>query len=463
MSFSRRKFLTLAGATTVGTVAASPLQMLYARVANGQSITAEGYGPLIPDPNGLLDLPRGFRYNAFSRTGDRMSDGNPVPGDHDGMAAFPGPNNTTILVRNHEVNLSEVSEAVQAFDNSQKYDTLAFGGTTTLVVGPDRRLVQDYASLAGTINNCAGGLTPWGSWISCEETIDVTANQKHGYAFEVPINTQPRELAAPLPIRAMGRFIHEAIAVDPQTGFIYETEDNFAGVMGIRGLSFFYRFIPDRKITAPGQLANMGGRLFALKIKGSNGSVNLTNNPNLGGEVGKIRVGEAMPVEWVRIQNPDPEPTDKPVPDQALEAGGAIFMRNEGIWYGNDLIYFDSTQGGPPALDSTRGNGQVWAYDPKAETLTLLAEAPPDGNILDEPDNLTVSPFRDLFLCEDGGGEQFIRGLTPDGKLYTFARNAVSDNEFAGACFSTNPLTMYVNIQDPGITFAIWGPWDRRA
>jgi len=444
--------------------------MLYARVANGQSITAEGYGPLIPDPNGLLDLPRGFRYNAFSRTGDQMSDGNPVPGDHDGMAAFPGPNNTTILVRNHEVNLREVSEAVQAFSDSQKYDVGGFGGTTTLVVGPDRRLIRHYASLAGTINNCAGGPTPWGSWISCEETIDVTPDQKHGYAFEVPITTRPRELAQPLPIRAMGRFIHEAIAVDPRSGYIYETEDNFPGVDengdGIRtaGLSFFYRFIPERKVTKPGELAKMGGTLYALKIRGSDKSVNLTNNPNLGGTVGRIRVGEAMPVEWVEIQNPDPEPTDMLVPDQALEAGGAIFMRNEGIWYGNNLIYFDSTQGGPPAIDATngRGNGQVWAYDPKAETLTLLAEAPPDGQILDEPDNLTVSPFRDLFLCEDGGGEQFVRGLTPDGKLYTFARNAVSKAEFAGACFSTNPLTMYVNIMDPGITFAIWGPWDRR-
>ncbi|MGB3200987.1 MAG: alkaline phosphatase PhoX, partial [Nodosilinea sp.] len=140
--------------------------------------------------------------------------------------------------------------------------------------------------------------------------------------------------------------------------------------------------------------------------------------------------------------------------------GAAIFFRGEGAWYGNGLVYFTATQGGPPAVDSTRGNGQVWAYNPQRETLTLLVEASPSGELLDEPDNIVVSPFGDLFLCEDGGGEQFVVGVNGKGELYQFARNAFNDSEFAGACFSPDGQTLFVNNQSLG-TFAIWGPWPR--
>lgn len=424
--------MTLAGATAVGTVAASPLQMLYTRVAKGQPITAEGYGPLIPDPNGLLDLPRGFRYNAFSRTGERMSDGNPVPADHDGMAAFPGANNTTILVRNHELSPGE-TPATQA---PNPYDPAVGGGTTTLIVGPDRQLQRHFVSLAGTYRNCAGGPTPWGSWISCEENTSVPGDgspvtKKHGYNFEVPSGgTGP---VNPEPLIAMGRFNHEAIAVDPNTGIVYETED--------RGDGLFYRFIPNQK----GNL-RAGGQLQALSIPG----IKTTKTG--------IPVGKTYPVEWINIDNPDPD-TDT-VRVEGFAKGATQFTRGEGAWYGNNEIYFCCTDGGAARL------GQVWRYQPGRNprdggTIALFAE-PNNPGILDSPDNITVSPFRDLFICEDGDAEQFVRGVTPEGQLYSFARNALNDREFAGACFSTSPLTLYVNIQDPGITFAIWGPFARR-
>jgi secreted PhoX family phosphatase len=473
--FSRRKFLTLAGATATGTTLVSPLEAFYARVARGQGVRGVGFGPLQPrrplNPEDLgntvvgnlsnvplLELPPGFNYTAISITGQTMSDGNLVPGDHDGMAAFPGPGNNVILIRNHELSPGE-----SKFGNAQgviapankKYDQINAGGTTTLMVGPNRRLVSDFASLSGTIRNCAGGPTPWGSWISCEETFN-TGNPgvvRHGYNFEVPVSSEI-SLADPTPLIAMGRFSHEAVAVDPSTGYIYETED--------RGDSCFYRFVPAVGIpTAPGQLTE-GGTLFALVIQGMP-TVNTSNNFFLGGAPGLIPIGQPMPVAWVQIEEPDP--VNDTVRAEAQSKGAAIFNRGEGAWYGNGLIYFISTGGG------AGGNGQVWVYNPSAETITLLVEAAPTGELLDNPDNITVAPFGDLFLCEDGGGQQFVVGVTESGELYQFARNALirpdngnADNsEFAGACFSPDGRTLYVNTQGIGITYCIWGPWSRRA
>jgi len=250
MKLSRRKFVTLAGASAAGATMPSPLEAFYARVANGQPTRGVGYGPLFPKlaenadelvntPIGdfsttpILELPRGFNYTAISLTGEMMDDGGRVSGGHDGMAAFPVPNRTTVLVRNHELN--PTSNGVVA---PKQYDRIG-GGTTTLVVGSNRRIIRQYASLAGTIRNCAGGPTPWGSWVSCEETFNqgLPGVVRHGYNFEVPASANIA-VADPVPLVAMGRFNHEAIAVDPDTGFVYETED--------RGDSCFYRFRPDQ-------------------------------------------------------------------------------------------------------------------------------------------------------------------------------------------------------------------------
>lgn len=436
MSLSRRQFFTLAGASAAGAVLMSPLEALYTKAARGQLVNGGGYGPLIPDPNGLLDLPRGFQYRAISRTGDMMNDGNPVPGGHDGMGAFPGPNNTTILIRNHELSPNSTTQVV-----GLKYDNLCKGGTTTLIVGANRQIQSHFASLAGTYRNCAGGTTPWGSWISSEENTSTPAtndpvnitgnvNQRHGYNFEVPANA--KTTVTPVTLKAMGRFNHEAVAIDPKTGIVYETED--------RGNGLFYRFIPNQ----PGKLVE-GGVLEALKIKGMPQAITKTNFP----------VRQPMQVEWVRIDNPDPD-TDT-VRVEGFSKGAAQFTRGEGIWYGNGEFYFCCTDGGAAGL------GQVWRYVPgktaqEGGTLELFVE-PNDVNVLDSPDNIVVAPFGDLIICEDGDDEQFVVGVTQKGELYQFARNAINDNEFAGARFSPDGQTMFVNIQTPGITFAIWGPW----
>jgi uncharacterized protein len=438
MLISRRRFLTAAALGTAGTALAHPLQQLYARAVAGQSLVAKGYGSLVRDPQGVIDLPTGFRYQIFSRTGDKMADGNRVPGNHDGMAAFAGPNNTTILVRNHELNpdapIGTVAPAAKTYDARGK------GGTTTLVINSERQLVRDFVSLAGTSRNCAGGPTPWGSWLTCEEVVSTPATnqpgsllnveQPHGYIFEVPASaTGPVE---PIPLKAMGRFYHEAVAVDPGTGIVYETEDRIDGR--------FYRFIPNQ----PGKLA-AGGVLEALRIQGQPRAITTTNFP----------VGQKLPVEWVKIEEPDP--AEDTLRGEAYQKGAAQFSRGEGMCYSKGSIYFTCTNGGG------KGCGQVWRYIPgktaqEGGAIELLVEST-DPTVLDFPDNLVMAPSGDLVICEDGSGGNNLVGLTPQGQLYTLAHNALNQNEFAGVCFAPDGQTLFVNIQDPGMTLAIWGPW----
>lgn len=418
MTLSRRQFFSLAGAGTAGALLLSPLQAFYAK----RTLAAGPYGALVTDPLGVLDLPAGFSYVRLSETGQMMNDGYTVPGGHDGMGAFAGTNGNTVLIRNHELNPSSGTR-VNA-PNSKKYDTQGRGGTTTLVVSPNGALVSHYGSLAGTYRNCAGGPTPWGSWLSCEESFEV-GNKKHGYIFEVP--SSATGFVTPVPLVAMGRFNHEAAAVDPNTGYVYLTED--------RDDSLLYRFVPN----TPNNLS-AGGTLYALKI---------TAIPQANTKTG-FTVGQSHAVSWVQIANPDP--TSDTVRVAGFNLGAAKFARGEGIFYGNGDIYFCCTSGGSAGL------GQVWRYTPSTQTLRLYIQ-PNNAGILDFPDNIVVAPNNDIFLCEDGGGTDFIVGVTPTGSLYKFARNALNTNEFAGVCFSPNGQIMFVNVQTPGITFAITGPW----
>lgn len=418
MTISRRQFFTLAGTGTAGAILLSPLQAFYAK----RTLAAGPYGSLQTDPLGVLDLPAGFSYVRLSETGQTMTDGYQVPAGHDGMGAFSGTNGNTILIRNHE--LSSTSSNGLSAPNSKKYDTKGRGGTTTLVVSSNRTLISHYGTLAGTYRNCAGGPTPWGSWLSCEESFE-TGNKKHGYVFEVP--SSATGFVTPVPLVAMGRFNHEAAAVDSDTGYVYLTEDRDDGLL--------YRFVP----STPNDLS-AGGTLYALRI---------TAIPQANTTTG-FTVGQAHAVDWVVITNPDP--SSDTVRTAGFNLGAAKFARGEGIFYGDGDIYFCCTSGGSAGL------GQIWRYTPATETLRLYIQ-PNDANVLDFPDNIVVAPNGDLFLCEDGGGTDFIVGITPTGALYKFARNALNTSEFAGVCFSPDGQIMFVNMQTPGITFAITGPW----
>jgi secreted PhoX family phosphatase len=370
-----------------------------------------------------------------------MSDGFPTPGAHDGMAAFPLPNGNVRLIRNHELGGREPGAPLA----TPAYDERTAGGTTSLEIDPaSRAVVRDFVSLSGTHRNCAGGPTPWGSWLSCEESVAERAggtSPVHGYIFEVPVAAEgPVE---PLPLRAMGRFVHEAVAVDPATGIVYETED--------QGRAGFYRFLPERPYTtvAPADLA-VGGRLQMLAVR---------DRPNADLASGQTP-GVVLSVAWVDIADPDPADAGanpSAVFDQGWAYRGARFSRVEGCWYAEGSIWFTCTDGGDAAC------GQVWRYTPAAEEMVLVFESPSDA-LLDYPDNVCISPRGGIVLCEDGRGRQYVRGLTREGKLFDFASNLASDSEFAGATFSPDGGTLFLNIQnDPGATFAIWGPWEQGA
>ena len=465
MNLSRRNFLRTSGAVTLGFVGLRNL------LGRGVALAADGgaspLGPLVADPRGVLNLPSGFAYNVFSKNGERMDDGFFVPGNHDGMAAFPGPNGKTILVRNHEIGhlparigpFGRNNELLTKINPSFLYDRAfskdpPLGGTTTLVYDTARRrLDSHYLSLVGTLTNCAGGPTPWNTWLSCEES-DQTAGEvfenDHGYVFEVPARAKIG-LTRPRPIKPMGRFVHEAVAVDPRTNIVYLTEDRSDGLI--------YRFIPDH----PPRLIE-GGKLQGLKVK-DQPSLDLTNWIDANGKrIGlKIPVGQPMAVEWI-----DLDEIQSPKGDLRLRGfaqGAARFTRGEGMWFGRRSIFFACTDGG------VKRKGQIWRYVPsrwegqaeeqnKPGTVELFIE-PNNKELLENADNVTVAPWGDLVLCEDGPNEQFLIGVTPKGELYRIAQNIRSESEFAGSTFSPDGSTLFVNIQHSGVTIAITGPWPR--
>lgn len=439
MSLSRRKFVSLAGIGVGSAVLATPIKNLYSNLIKGKPAFADKIGSLVSDPQGILDLPPGFQYKVLSRVGETMDDGQIVPNQHDGMGAFAGENGQTILVRNHEVSPFNIINNLTP--DVPQYDTNCGGGTTTLIVDSDRNLTQHYRSLAGTNRNCAGGTTPWGSWISCEEDIATPyppsgyslqqvfpfwgkVSEKHGYNFEVPAQAK---LAQPIPLKGMGRFRHEAIACDPNTGYIYQTEDQFN--------SCIYRFKPNK----PGNLQG-GGTLEALMIK---------DVPRVDTGI-NFPLNQPLEVTWVQLEDVDPE--HDTLRFEAQMKGAAVFRRGEGMCYANQELYWTATNGGAAKV------GQIFRYNPHQETLELFVESPGVG-VMDYPDNLILAPFGDLIVCEDGRGEQFLLGITPNGEYYKFARNALNNSELAGVCFAPDGQTMFVNIYDPGMTLAIWGAW----
>lgn len=441
---SRRQFLRTSGAFALG------FSGLHAFMGCNPSLTPpnERFGPLVSDPAGIMDLPAGFGYKIVSRVGDQMNDGFYVPGAADGMAAFEGPSGQTIVVRNHEVNPG-ADPAMGAFgpdnallsklDPNLLYDAgvdgnPALGGTTTFVYDTARQqLVSQYLSLAGTLRNCAGGPTPWNTWITCEEITtragEDGAAKDHGYAFQVPASATPT-VAIPEPLRAMGRFNREAVAVDPATNIVYQTEDTHDGLI--------YRFIPDD----PSDIA-AGGRLQVLHVRDQAG----LDTRNWDAQT--VSIGTELEIDWLDIED-----VEAPLDDLRLrgfDQGAARFARGEGMWYGNDAVYFACTNGGKAEC------GQIWRLVPD-RTLELFIE-PNDPGLIENADNLTVTPWGDLIVCEDGSNEQFLVGVTPHGELYKFARNAVSNSELAGATFSPDGTTLFVNIQHDGLTLAITGQW----
>lgn len=472
MSIDRRMFLK---SVSAGAVLGGPFAGFLADGAHA----APSFRSLRPAPDQRdqvvrLHLPEGFRYRSFHDTSAPvvLGDGTTLPGRHDGMGAFPGPSGRSILVRNHEVN-----GPVPAFSaTAPVYDPMTGGGTTTIDVSGDGVVAGSWASLVGTQMNCSGGQMPWGSWITCEETVNgpdvgpdftgapnTALTKPHGFIFEVPTSG----IASAEPITAAGRFAHEAVAYDPVGNALYLTEDNFGFPSG------FYRYLPPSNPGSVGRLEN-GGRLQMLRV---------ADMPQADLAAAQ-RLRATYEVEWVDIDDPAPvfpytpgvtAPTSNNtaiqyVSAQGIDQGAARFSRLEGMAYDNGTVYFCSTQGGGvaeggpnPSVDGWgTGFGQIWAYRIEESVLQLLYQSPGRSS-LDFPDNVTTSARGTLVVCEDHDQDNYLRGLSRGGQIFDIALNRMAGrfgDEFAGSTFSPDYKTLFVNIQaSRGLTFAIWGPW----
>ncbi|HJR57061.1 MAG TPA: alkaline phosphatase PhoX [Rhizomicrobium sp.] len=464
MSLSRRQF-GFAALTTVAFSGMSRWAQAYEDAPYVNEIT--GYGPLRTDAGGLLDLPEGFSYSVVSRAGDVMDDGFHAPGNFDGMGCFAAGPGKIALVRNHELTFSEAGWSRSAARETAALQSrlaamphfgraadgrVAPGGTSTLIVDmATGRRESEFLSITGTSVNCAGGATPWGSWLTCEEAVNVApeSTQSHGWVFEVP--SAQKGLVTPQPIKGMGRYRHEAAAVDPKTGIVYLTED--------RDNSLFYRYLPD----APGELVK-GGRLQALAF--ANTDIE-TDSRNWYGK--DFAPGSSRAVRWIDMREVESPNDDLRVRGHAR--GAVQFARGEGLHLavkpdGSCEFYFTCTSGGPARL------GQIMRYVPspnegrKEEAdqparLQLFVEST-DPRVFEYGDNLTVTPQGHLVVCEDKTGTKvnYLRGIAPSGKIYALARLTM-DTELAGACFSPDGQVLFVNAYHPGITLAIRGPWSQ--
>ena len=486
MGFNRREFLQASAGVAASSLIAARALGAGARTS---AIVPGPYGLLAPVADletglALLMLPEGFAYRTFSWAGDAMGKMR-VPTLHDGMgvvhAEKRGAETVVTLIRNHECPLSQPILAPARYDTAvPPGQRFAPGGGTTTLQFSGQRWLSVEPSLGGTFYNCAGGAAPWGSWFTCEETFtDLTTHggRRHGYVFEVR-----RDAAATTanPIVDMGRMMHEAVAIDPATNYAYLTEDN-------PRCSCLYRFVPNDRSGTPGSYEK-GGKLQAARVIG---------RPNT--DLMTPAVGDIHRIEWVDIDNPDAHPGQTPVPFpgrpglvggpflNAWTKGALLLSRLEGICHHQGKLFVVDTAAGTSAAGVRgEGEGAVWEYDPREQTLRALFVAG-TAMVGDNIDNITLSPRGGILLCEDGdilldrnGPGTRLLGLTKDGDSFAFAKNNVllteamiqgagkqikardyRAQEFCGACFDPAGTTLFVNLQYPGITFAIWGPWER--
>ena len=344
------------------------------------------------DVKKVVDLHPELHYKIISEAGSIMSDGLRLPDLPDGMGSFNVDNNI-VLVRNHELDLingmkkSAFSDPINQMNQlgNKHYDKNAIGGTTTVVLDKSsKNVIREYLSLSGTDDNCSGGVTPWGTWLTCEESIDKKKVNAipHGYVFEV--DPRNNSLGIPTPLKNMGRFYHEAVAFDKfQNAYLTEDRDN----------GLIYKFSPKRLNSLE------KGDLFALKIKGEKDSRNWSKP--------SIEVNKRYLAEWVEIEDVDPD--DDTMRYEGLEKGATPFSRPEGIVADKGSLYICCTSGGPLK------RGQIWKIIPvnKKETQVELWYEVQDDASLNMPDNIVVAPWGDLIVCEDNSRLNRLWGITP--------------------------------------------------
>ncbi len=464
MSISRRQFL----ARTATISAGATLAGLFASSGPAGAFPASGYGPLITDPAGLVDLPAGFTYKVLAlqtaigstpatQLGLRTPPENlgPVPGAPDGMGSFYEPaTGRTYLVCNHE--LSTGAGVPRSFRGNPvpTYDSGigANGGCTTLVLDSSMNVIDHVPSIGGTIRNCAGGVTPWGTWLTCEENTSAPSSslvKQHGYLFEVDPKTGLTNAVA---YNAMGRASHEAVAIDPLTSNAYITEDTTGSVL--------YKFVPTDTSQQFGSLGN-GGTLFGMKVPGINNFAELNT-------IGQVISG----VTWVQAPAADvPGLKDTFGVSTSVTRGTKL----EGCWWIDGALWFAQSYSGAiaatPGPAAPANDGGVFKYDPVAGTLTTITRIAVGGqtvsltdgvitqnHVILNPDNIAATPYGGAIWSQDGGGSQYLVCLSPNGTFFPVAKNP-ANGEWAGAHFSLDGQWLFANQQGRGLTVAITGPW----
>lgn len=486
MSTTRRSLLAT-GAAGVGLAVAGAVPALAeatpGRGRGGRGATGGApasrtpFPPLKDDPNGILALAAGFSYSIITTAGETMLDGGQgvTPGSHDGMAVLRAPRGRYRLIQNHEVKGGE-EDPVPLVEGTV-YDPGALAGGCTVITTDTKGTNHgEFVAISGTVNNCAGGPTPWGTWLTCEETSDRagktwtaddgttgTYEKDHGYVFEVWADGT----ADPTPIKCLGRYAHEALAIDNTRTQVFLSED------ADEPNGLFYRWsAPAGVKLGPGvmtKLAADAGTLAAMQIILDDGTV----LPDVA-YLTSAQLNRPFPVTWIEVPERDAQTT--PVREQFDDGQVTRGRKFEGVWGTDEGVYVVNSyaweEGDMPA-DAVPHDGMVWFYNYRNQTIQLVTYFPhqtvtetegaaPYGDLqFDGPDNVTVTPWGSLVLAEDGEGASHVLGSFPGGPTYAIARNQLNDSEFCGPCFSADGRVLFVNMQSPGYTLAITGPWEK--
>jgi secreted PhoX family phosphatase len=493
MTITRRQILT-AGSAGVGLSVAGVLPSLTesAAAAHGSPPSSGGvpFPPLQDDPDGILALPAGFSYKIVTREGvtDMSFGQGKTPAFHDGTGVVAAGRNKLTIIQNHELTPHMATFGVPHVPGTV-YDPGAANasGCTVITMDGNGRRTAEWVGISGTVRNCAGGVTPWGTWLTCEENFASAGatwsaggqsgmyEKNHGYVFEVLQSDSSHQV--PKPIKAFGRFEHEALAVEPNLKHVYLSED----ASGPTGL--FYRWTAPHGPRLGAGLANVladnAGKLEAMQIRMDDGSI----IPDVA-YLTSAQLGRPFKVTWIEV--PDRDAVSMPTRSQFADGTVTRGKKFEGVWSNGKGAYIvNSFAFGSSDLpaDATKHDGMVWFYDYSAQTITLVTYFPhnpaaeTEGAFgkyadlqFDGPDNVTVTPWGTLVLAEDGVRASHVLSAVPGGPTYAIARNQLSNgtssgaptySEFTGPTFAPDGKILFVNIQLPGITLAITGPWEK--
>jgi uncharacterized protein len=484
MSVSRRAVLT-GSASGVGLVVAgaSPSLGQVSPKAPVKNPAHRPFPPLVDDPEGILALPEEFSYAVVTHAGKTtLRTGEVTPSNHDGTAVFEAGRSRLRLIQNHELSAGAALGVPHVVGTVYDPQALSAGGCTVIETDRRGRNLGEWVGISGTLVNCAGGPTPWGTWLTCEETelkagTAWSANGRsgvyekdHGYVFEVFADGQ----TLPRPIKAFGRYAHEALAVDPSRTRVYLSED----ASNPNGL--FYRWTAPRGVRLRAgiadQLSDTAGTLEAMAILMPDGSV----LPDVA-YLTSAQLGRPFPVKWVTVPERDGRTTSVRKQFTGEITRGkkfeGVYGTDEGVYVVNSYAFNTADL---PA-DAVKHDGMVWFHSYRDQTITLVTYFPHrtttesgaapryDGVVFDGPDNVTVTPWGTLILAEDGVGASHVLSAVPGGPTYAVARNQLNIgteaepeySEFTGPTFSSDGKVLFVNIQTPGLTLAVTGPWSK--